>query len=106
PPAASYATSAIGGITATQRSAKSLNKAFRDMVKTQIVLLKAAFYAAGGICDKASNRCIKGRPSGMSDPLIFEKEGPVVTLTINRPEIRNPLGAPEDAENFSAAAAR
>ena len=25
----------------------------------------------------------------MSDPLIFEKDGPVVTLTINRPEVRN-----------------
>ncbi|MEX1154965.1 MAG: enoyl-CoA hydratase, partial [Parvibaculum sp.] len=32
----------------------------------------------------------------MSEPLIFEKDGPVVTLTINRPESRNPLGAPED----------
>ncbi|MBX3490814.1 MAG: crotonase/enoyl-CoA hydratase family protein [Parvibaculum sp.] len=42
----------------------------------------------------------------MSDPLIFEKNGPVVTLTINRPESRNPLGAPEDADNFTAAAAR
>ena len=41
-----------------------------------------------------------------SDPLIFEKNGPVVTLTINRPESRNPLGAPEDAENFVNAAAR
>ncbi|MAM94663.1 crotonase/enoyl-CoA hydratase family protein [Parvibaculum sp.] len=42
----------------------------------------------------------------MSEHLIFEKNGPVVTLTINRPESRNPLGAPEDAGNFSAAAAR
>lgn len=42
----------------------------------------------------------------MSDALIFEKKGHVVTLTINRPEIRNPLGAADDPENFSAAAAR
>ena len=42
----------------------------------------------------------------MSEPLLFEKEGPVVTLTINRPEARNPLGAPEDAGNFTDAVAR
>jgi len=42
----------------------------------------------------------------MSDPLVYEKEGHVVTLTINRPESRNPLGAPEDPENFSRAAER
>ncbi|MEQ9519566.1 MAG: crotonase/enoyl-CoA hydratase family protein [Parvibaculum sp.] len=42
----------------------------------------------------------------MSDPLIFEKKGHVVTLTINRPESRNPLGEADDAENFTAAAAR
>lgn len=42
----------------------------------------------------------------MSDALIFEKKGHVVTLTINRPESRNPLGAADDPENFSSAAAR
>lgn len=42
----------------------------------------------------------------MSDALLFEKKGHVVTLTINRPEIRNPLGAAEDPDNFSQAAAR
>ena len=42
----------------------------------------------------------------VSEPLIFEKKGHVVTLTINRPESRNPLGAADDPENFSAAAAR
>ncbi len=41
----------------------------------------------------------------MSEALLFEKEGPVVTLTINRPEARNPLGAPEDAGNFTEAVA-
>jgi len=39
-----------------------------------------------------------------SDALLFEKDGPVVTLTINRPESRNPLGEPDDAENFLSAA--
>lgn len=38
--------------------------------------------------------------------LLFDKHGPVVTLTINRPEMRNPLGEAEDAENFSQAAQR
>ena len=42
----------------------------------------------------------------MSDPLIFEKNGHVVTLTINRPDSRNPLGEAEDADNFTNAAAR
>lgn len=42
----------------------------------------------------------------MGEPLIFEKRGHVVTLTINRPEARNPLGMADDADNFSAAAAR
>lgn len=42
----------------------------------------------------------------MSDPLLFEKNGHIVTLTINRPESRNPLGEPEDAANFTEAAAR
>jgi len=42
----------------------------------------------------------------MSEPLIFEKNGHVVTLTINRPESRNPLGEAEDAENFTEAARR
>ena len=42
----------------------------------------------------------------MTDTLIYEKQGHVVTLTINRPESRNPLGEPGDAENFTAAAAR
>ena len=39
----------------------------------------------------------------LTDHLLFEKDGPVVTLTINRPEIRNPLGADEDPANFEAA---
>lgn len=42
----------------------------------------------------------------MTDALLFEKKGHVVTLTINRPEIRNPLGASDDPENFTKAAAR
>ncbi len=56
PPAAFRATSAFGGIIAEQSSTKSLNKAFRDMVKTEIVPNKAGFYAVAGLCDKASNR--------------------------------------------------
>ncbi|MBI1261477.1 MAG: crotonase/enoyl-CoA hydratase family protein [Rhizobiales bacterium] len=42
----------------------------------------------------------------MSETLIYEKQGHVVTLTINRPESRNPLGEPGDGDNFAAAAAR
>jgi enoyl-CoA hydratase/carnithine racemase len=38
--------------------------------------------------------------------LLFEKQGHVVTLTINRPEMRNPLGEAGDGELFGEAAAR
>jgi enoyl-CoA hydratase/carnithine racemase len=38
--------------------------------------------------------------------LLFEKNGPLVTLTINRPEIRNPLGEEGDGELFGEACAR
>jgi enoyl-CoA hydratase/carnithine racemase len=38
--------------------------------------------------------------------LLFEKSGPVVTLTINRPESRNPLGEDGDGELFAEAVAR
>jgi enoyl-CoA hydratase/carnithine racemase len=38
--------------------------------------------------------------------LLFEKNGPLVTLTINRPESRNPLGEEGDGELFADAAAR
>jgi len=41
----------------------------------------------------------------MSDLLLFEKAGPVVTLTINRPETRNPLGEAGDGDAFAAACA-
>ena len=37
--------------------------------------------------------------------LLIEKNGPVVTLTINRPESRNPLGEEGDGELFANAAA-
>ncbi len=40
----------------------------------------------------------------MDDALLYEKDGSVATLTINRPDIRNPLGMPGDAENFNEAA--
>lgn len=40
----------------------------------------------------------------MSDALIYEKDGHVVTLTINRPDIRNPLGMDGDGDRFEAAA--
>ena len=39
----------------------------------------------------------------MNDWLKFEKNGAVVTLTMNRPDIRNPLGEPEDVQNFEKA---
>src|SRR4029450_12253082 len=44
----------------------------------------------------------------MSDPqpLLVDKAGMIVTLTINRPESRNPLGEPGDGERFADAAAR
>lgn len=42
----------------------------------------------------------------MTDTLLYEKDGHVVTLTINKPEIRNPLGDPADAENFAEAVDR
>src|ERR1700749_1874450 len=38
--------------------------------------------------------------------LLFEKTGLVVTLTINRPDTRNPLGEDGDGELFADAAAR
>lgn len=38
--------------------------------------------------------------------LLFEKAGPVVTLTLNRPEVRNPLGEEGDGDLFAEAAAR
>lgn len=40
----------------------------------------------------------------MTKALIVERDGPVVTLTINRPESRNPLGEADDADLFSNAA--
>ena len=39
----------------------------------------------------------------MNDWLKYEKNGSVVTLTMNRPDIRNPLGEPEDVINFEEA---
>ena len=39
----------------------------------------------------------------MNEWLKFEKNGSIVTLKLNRPDIRNPLGEPEDAENFEEA---
>jgi len=38
--------------------------------------------------------------------LLFEKNGPVVTLTINRPESRNPLGEEGDGDLFADACLR
>lgn len=42
----------------------------------------------------------------MNDALLFEKNGHIVTLTMNRPHDRNPLGADGDGDNFAEAAAR
>jgi enoyl-CoA hydratase/carnithine racemase len=39
-------------------------------------------------------------------PLLVSQDGPVVTLTINRPEMRNALGEPGDGELFADAVAR
>lgn len=38
--------------------------------------------------------------------LLFEKDGPIVTLTINRPESRNPLGEEGDGDLYADACAR
>ena len=38
--------------------------------------------------------------------LLFEKDGHVVTLTINRPDARNPLGEDDDGDLFADACAR
>jgi len=38
--------------------------------------------------------------------LLFEKTGPVVTLTLNRPDARNPLGEDGDGELFAEACVR
>src|SRR6185312_4909493 len=46
-----------------------------------------------------------GRKRPMS-ALLFEKSGPIVTLTINRPESRNPLGEEGDGDLFAEAAAK
>jgi len=42
----------------------------------------------------------------MADDLLYEQDGHVVTLTINRPDRRNPLGQPGDGDLFSEAADR
>lgn len=42
----------------------------------------------------------------MSDELLFEKDGHIVTLTMNRPDSRNPLGMEGDGDRFAEAAAR
>jgi enoyl-CoA hydratase/carnithine racemase len=42
----------------------------------------------------------------MSDPILYEQSGGVVTLTINRPEKRNPISEPEVVEALVAALAR
>ena len=39
----------------------------------------------------------------MNEWLKFEKKGSIATLTMNRPDIRNPLGEPEDVQNFEEA---
>ena len=42
----------------------------------------------------------------MNDGLLFEKDGHIVTLTMNRPDERNPLGMEGDGDNFAEAAER
>ena len=40
----------------------------------------------------------------MNNDLLFEKNGHLVTLTMNRPDARNPLGVAGDGDNFAEAA--
>ncbi len=42
----------------------------------------------------------------MSEEILYEQTGNVVTLTLNRPDTRNPLGAPDSVAAFVDAAAR
>ncbi len=42
----------------------------------------------------------------MPSALLFDRDGPIVTLTMNRPESRNPVGETEDADLFCEAADR
>jgi len=51
------------------------------------------------------NESLRSPEKSMS-ALLFEKHGPVAVVTINRPEQRNPLGEPGDAERFSSTAQR
>ena len=39
----------------------------------------------------------------MNEWLKFKKNNSIAILSLNRPDIRNPLGEPEDAENFEEA---
>src|SRR5262249_55303738 len=41
-----------------------------------------------------------------TEALLFDVQGPVATLTINRPDARNPLGHEGDGDLFAAAAAK
>ena len=42
----------------------------------------------------------------MSEAILFDRDGAVVTLTINRPDVRNAVGTPEDIQAFVDAAAK
>lgn len=42
----------------------------------------------------------------MAEPLLFEREGAVVSLTLNRPESRNPVSEPDMVEALEAACRR
>ena len=42
----------------------------------------------------------------MSNPLLYEQEGPIVILTLNKPEIRNPISDDDMIESFVAAIER
>ena len=39
----------------------------------------------------------------MNDPLLSSREGDVVTLTLNRPEVRNPISDPDMIDAFERA---
>ena len=42
----------------------------------------------------------------MTDALLYEQDGSIVTLTMNRPDLRNPISEPDMIDAFEAAVHR
>ncbi len=42
----------------------------------------------------------------MSEPVLFERDGAIVTLTLNKPETRNPTTDPDLLDGLNVACAR